>query len=105
MTSYARKPEDVQVGSAGDLEGIAPAVRSVKECDEILTAPGMMYEWEHKTIFGRKLRVFKNLPASLRDFWVATSQAWADREYLILGEERVTYKQVTRHTSARHRPR
>lgn len=94
MATYARKPEEVQVGSAGDLD-IPPPVRSLEECHRILTAPGAMHEWEHKTIFGRKLRVFKQLPASLRDFWVATSQVWADREYLVLGNERVTFKQVS----------
>ena len=94
MATYARKPEEVQVGSAADEPSFPPPVRSVEECTRILTAPGAIYEYEQRTIFGRDLRVFKNLPASLRDFWLLTSQGWADREYLILGDERVTYKQV-----------
>ena len=92
MATYARKPEEVQVGSA--VDDIPPPVRSLEECTRILTAPGAIYEYEQKTIFGRDLRVFKNLPESIRDFWLGTSQMWADREYLILGEVRVTFKQV-----------
>ena len=102
MATYARKPEDVlkaTAGSTGDsLEGsgVPEPKRSLQECDRIMTAPGAVYEWEKKTIFGRDLRVFKNLPPSLRDFWLLASQAWADREYLVLGDERLTFKEVGR---------
>ena len=104
MATYARKPEDVlkaTAGSAGDSmadgsSGVPEPKRTLQECDRIMTAPGAVYEWEKKTIFGRDLRVFKNLPPSLRDFWLLASQAWADREYLVLGDERLTFNEVGR---------
>lgn len=100
MATYARKPEDVlkaTAGSSGDSmeqSSVPEPKRTLQECDRIMTAPGAVYEWEQKTIFGRDLRVFKNLPPSLRDFWLLASQAWADREYLVLGDERLTFKEV-----------
>lgn len=102
MATYARKPEDVlkataeSTGDALEGNGVPEPKRSLQECDRIMTAPGAVYEWEKKTIFGRDLRVFKNLPPSLRDFWLLASQAWADREYLVLGDERLTFKETHR---------
>lgn len=92
MATYARDPSNVQLSSA--VDDLPPPKRTIEECHAILSAPGAMHEWEVKTIEGRTVRVFKNTPPSLRDFWLAMSAAWADREYVVLGNERLTYKQV-----------
>lgn len=93
MATYARDPANVQPTSA--VDDLPPPKRTIEECEAILTAPGAMHEWEVKTIEGRTVRVFKNMPPSLRDFWLAMSATWADREYVVLGDERLTYKQVS----------
>lgn len=95
MATYNRKPEDTQPTSLQD--DIPAPKRTIEECHAILTIPGAMHEWEVKKIGSRTVRVFKNAPPSLRDFWIAMSSTWADREYVVLGDERLTYKQVRRH--------
>lgn len=92
MSMYAKDPENAQPTAMGDLP---QPKRSLKECYEILTAPGQMHELEDKVIAGRKYRVFKHAPASLRDFWMAMQAQFADRDYLVLDDERVTYKEVS----------
>lgn len=94
MATYARDPASVQPTSA--VDDIPPPKRTLEECIAIMTAPGAMHEYEEKTIEGRTIKVFKHAPPSLRDFWLAMATAWADREYVILGKERLTYKQVCR---------
>lgn len=49
-----------------------PPKRSLAECHRILTAPGMPWEMEHKQINGRSVRVYKQVPNSVREFWHAT---------------------------------
>ena len=55
-----------------------------------LTAPGAPFEIETITVRGVALRAYKNAPASVRDLWLA-STAFAEREYLIYEDERITY--------------
>lgn len=93
MATYARDTDGLQPTSA--VDDLPPPKRTVEECHAILTAPGAMHEWEVKTIEGRTVRVFKNAPPSVRDFWLAMSATWAEREYVVLGNERLTYKQVS----------
>lgn len=66
-------------------------VRSMKECDVLMTQPGAPWELEHKTIKGRPVRVYKNLVASIRDLW-KLSQQWNDRDYIVYEGERMTYR-------------
>lgn len=94
MATYARDTDGLQPTSA--VDDLPPPKRTIEECHAIMTAPGAMHEWEVKTILGRTVRVFKNTPPSLRDFWLAMSATWAGREYVVLGDERLTYTQVCR---------
>ncbi len=55
-----------------------------------LTGPGGAFEIEVVDVLGQKLRNFKNAPPSIREFWLST-QAFADRPYLVYGDETLTY--------------
>ena len=92
--AHASSSSGNQITTQPPLPVLAEPVRSLQECHAIMTAPGAAFEIERKTIFGRDVRTFKNLPSSLRDFWVRCQGAWADREYLVLDDERTTYAQV-----------
>lgn len=93
MATYARDPANVSPTAFTDVE-IPPPKRTLEECDKILTAPGQMHEVTEAVIEGRKMKVFKNAPPCLRDVWLAVAQGYAKREYLVLGNERVTYAEA-----------
>src|SRR3990167_1797543 len=57
---------------------------------EELTGPGGAFEIAEADVLGNRLRIFKNAPATVREFWLSTVQ-FADRPYLVYGEERLTY--------------
>ncbi|MDP1554912.1 MAG: class I adenylate-forming enzyme family protein [Hyphomonas sp.] len=57
-----------------------------------LTGPGGAFEIVEADVLGNRLRVFKNAPASVREIWLSTAQ-FAERPYLIYGDERLTYAQ------------
>ena len=63
---------------------------SREECRALLTAPGQRFEMEEVDIRGITLRTWKNAPANLRAVAVL-GRAYADREFVIYEEERVTY--------------
>ncbi|KAG8913376.1 hypothetical protein FRC00_002529 [Tulasnella sp. 408] len=74
---------------------------SLRRCNDLLCkTPGSPYEMEHKLIDGRIQRVYKNLPQSLRHFWLMISQVYADREYIVYDSptsssgDRITYGQL-----------
>ncbi|KAG9050832.1 hypothetical protein FS837_001942 [Tulasnella sp. UAMH 9824] len=74
---------------------------SLQRCTDLLCkTPGSPYEMEHKLIDGRMQRVYKNLPQSLRHFWLMISQVYADREYIVYDSptsssgDRITYGQL-----------
>ncbi|KIO33888.1 hypothetical protein M407DRAFT_227002 [Tulasnella calospora MUT 4182] len=77
---------------------------SLQRCTDLLCkTPGSPYETEHKLIDGRIQRVYKNLPQSLRRFWLMVSQVYADREYIVYDSptsssgDRMTYGQLAYH--------
>jgi acyl-CoA synthetase (AMP-forming)/AMP-acid ligase II len=55
-----------------------------------LTGPGGPFELAVEDVRGGQLPVFRNRHRALRD-WLAESAAYAEREYLVQGERRVTY--------------
>lgn len=55
-----------------------------------LTAPGAPMEVVEVEVRGVPVRTFKNAPPSVRALWLSTTQ-FADREYLVYGDERLTY--------------
>ncbi|OTP79024.1 class I adenylate-forming enzyme family protein [Caballeronia sordidicola] len=55
-----------------------------------LTGAGGAFEMTDTDVLGRRMRVFRHAPASVREFWLATAQ-FADRPYLVYQDERMTY--------------
>ncbi|GAA5846742.1 hypothetical protein JCM3766R1_005051 [Sporobolomyces carnicolor] len=70
-----------------------PPKRSLAECHRILTAPGMPWEMEHKQINGRSVRVYKQVPNSVREFWHAT-KAHGAKDCVVYEGERYSYQQA-----------
>lgn len=91
MATYARDTDNLQPTA---LE-IPEPKRTLEECTAILTAPGALHELTEATIRGRTMKVFKNAPPSISLFWQSVSSQFADREYLILEKERLTYREVS----------
>lgn len=58
-----------------------------------MTAPGGIWETEDKVIKGRPVRVFKNLPTSLREFWEGT-RAFGKATYIVYEGESMTYAET-----------
>jgi long-chain acyl-CoA synthetase len=70
----------------------APAfpVRTIAECNALMTAPAARFELEEKVINGVKQRTYKNAPPTLRHV-VLNSINWGQREFLVYQDERVTF--------------
>ncbi|MFO0438965.1 MAG: long-chain fatty acid--CoA ligase, partial [Phenylobacterium sp.] len=68
-----------------------PATRA--EALAILTAPGQPYELATLEIGGYLRKVFVNAPPTLREMFAA---AVSDATFLIYGEARMTFAEVTR---------
>ena len=64
-----------------------------------LTAPGAPFEIETITVRGVPIRSYKNSPNTVRDLWLASAQ-FADREYLVYLDERMTYAEAHRQVGA-----
>src|SRR5215469_531971 len=60
------------------------------EAIAILTGPGQQFEVVEETVFGVRMRVFKNAPPSMRAVLEA-SRAFGDRDFLVYGDERWTF--------------
>ncbi|MGL4543025.1 MAG: class I adenylate-forming enzyme family protein, partial [Polymorphobacter sp.] len=58
-----------------------------------LTGPGGAFEIEAVEIFGQRLLSYKHAPPNIRAFWQSTA-AFADRPYLVFGDETLTYAQA-----------
>ncbi|WP_108787270.1 AMP-binding protein [Erythrobacter sp. Alg231-14] len=58
-----------------------------------LTEPGQPFELARAEVRGRKMKTWANAANSLRDIWLDT-QHFAERDYLVFGEERWTYAQA-----------
>jgi long-chain acyl-CoA synthetase len=58
-----------------------------------MTAPGEMFEIRETEIKGKPFRVWANAPGTMRDVWLS-SQQFADREYLVYQDERMTYAEA-----------
>ncbi len=55
-----------------------------------LTGPGGTFEIVDAPVRGQMLRTYKNAPPNIRALWLSTA-AYGDRDYLVYGDERVTY--------------
>ncbi len=58
-----------------------------------LTQPGAPFEIAEVEVRGIPIKSFKNSPPSVRALWLSTA-AFADRDYLVYGDERITYAQA-----------
>jgi long-chain acyl-CoA synthetase len=58
-----------------------------------LTAPGAPLEVTEVEVGGQSLRAFKNAPPNVRALWLS-SAAFGPRDYLVYGDERITYAQA-----------
>lgn len=58
-----------------------------------LTAVGAPFEVETIEVRGAPMKVYKNAPKTVRDLWLASS-AFAEREYLVYQDERITYAEA-----------
>jgi long-chain acyl-CoA synthetase len=64
--------------------------KELKQARAELTGPGGPFEIETIELRGNPIRNFKHAPPSVRDFWLSTA-AFGPREYLVYGDERLTY--------------
>ncbi|KQT35260.1 AMP-dependent synthetase [Sphingomonas sp. Leaf412] len=71
----------------------------LKQAREELTGPGGMFEIVRTDVLGRDVLAYRNAPGSVRDMWRATA-AFADRDYLVYRDERLTYRDAHRQVDA-----
>jgi long-chain acyl-CoA synthetase len=64
-----------------------------------LTAPGQQFEITTVEVRGHPVRTYANAPGNLRDIWLL-SAGYADRDYVVYGDERWTYAQAHRQVEA-----
>lgn len=64
----------------------------LKQARAELSGPGSPLEVHEIEVRGQSLLAFKNAPPTIRDFWLSTA-AFADRDYLVYEDERLTYSQ------------
>ncbi|WWC93048.1 uncharacterized protein L201_008012 [Kwoniella dendrophila CBS 6074] len=55
---------------------------SIEECDRIMTSPGSILEIETRLINGRKVRTWKHLPPTFRQFLLHTLHNYSERQFL-----------------------
>jgi acyl-CoA synthetase (AMP-forming)/AMP-acid ligase II len=58
-----------------------------------LTAPGAPFAWSVRDVGGLPMRTYDTAPPSLRVIW-ELSKAHGDKDYLIYGDERISYAQA-----------
>ena len=64
-----------------------------------LTGPGGVFEIVETPVRGQMLRAYKNAPPHIRALWLSTA-AHGDRDYLVYGEERISYAEAHRQVAA-----
>ena len=64
----------------------------LKQARAELSGPGSPLEVHEIEVRGQSLLAFKNAPPTIREFWLSTI-AFADRDYLVYEDERLTYGQ------------
>jgi hypothetical protein len=58
-----------------------------------MCGPGMPHEMETCLVDGRIYRVYKNLPSSMREFWLSSVSQYSEKTYIVFEGERLTYGQ------------
>ncbi len=67
--------------------------RELAEVWSAATAPGAPFEVTTVEVRGQALKAYKNAHPTVRAFWLATA-AFAERDYLVYGDERLTYAET-----------
>ncbi len=71
-------------------EAAAFPVRTIAECNALMTAPGARFELEEKVIHGVRMNTYRHAPPTLRHC-LLNSVNWGERDYLVYQDERVTF--------------
>ncbi|THV08574.1 acetyl-CoA synthetase-like protein [Dendrothele bispora CBS 962.96] len=69
-------------------------VRTVEECNKIISGPGSTFEVETQLVGGRVYRVYKNLWPSLRAFFLWAHDEYKDKTYVVSEDKEYTYRQT-----------
>lgn len=69
--------------------------QELRQVWDALTGPGGQFEITEVEVRGQMLRTYANQPPSLREFWLM-SAAHGDSDYLVYGDERITYDDAHR---------
>ena len=64
-----------------------------------LTAPGADFEVTTTNVRGVDIKTYTNALTNLRDAWISTA-AYAEREYIVYEDERLTYAQAHEHVNS-----
>src|SRR5437870_1908523 len=67
--------------------------RSVGDIDELLCTPGERFEIKVVEVAGRPTRAWKHAPRSLGDLLDRGAEIGGDRDFLVLGDERLTHRE------------
>jgi long-chain acyl-CoA synthetase len=68
---------------------------SIAQANALLTQPGSMLEIEDREIAGRRLKVWKHAPPTLRDVFLS-ARAFGPRTFLVYEDERTSYEGFAR---------
>lgn len=63
-----------------------------------LTAPGAQFAWSESEVRGIPMRTYDQAPPSMRFIWELAS-GYADRDYLVFEDERMTYAEAHEHVN------
>lgn len=67
--------------------------RQLAEVEKELTGAGGPFEITQVSVRGESIRHYRHAPPDLRTFWLSTA-AFAERDYLIYGTERISYAEA-----------
>jgi long-chain acyl-CoA synthetase len=84
-----------QNSPANTLPPVKFPVMSVAQANALLTAPGSPFEIEEREIGGRRMRVWKNAPPTLREVFLL-GRSFADRTFVVYRHERANYEEFCR---------
>ncbi|PWN32579.1 acetyl-CoA synthetase-like protein [Meira miltonrushii] len=65
-----------------------------EEITRKLTVAGSPYELQQKYINGRLQTVYKDLPQSIRQFWLSNVELYGKRTYIVFDDQRYTYADI-----------
>ena len=73
--------------------------KTMDEAIAVLTKTGAEFEVDVKTINGVATRFFKNIPKTLPEYYRTYCDEFAERDFLVWYDDRLTFSQVYRKAS------